>query len=495
MNESQLKRANVVLFIAVFVASFFGFVGMMSLLANADYSGANPPVVIAGIALQAISMIVYLILFIAKRRTRALLYTAAILYSFVYIYMLFSNAGSNSTYPYILPILIAFILFGNSKVVNTVAIVQFVANLAMAVKIVVTTVEIQADIERVMLEMIISILGGLCAIASNRLLKQFNREKQNTIQASADRSTELSEAVVEYAKMVLRDVENTQKDLEDIFETTQSINEALADVAGSTTSTVEAVDEQTRMTTSIQEVISETYEKTTGIVGITAEASEAVSGGVKIVDRLNLTAESSMNAGNEMKEAAEQLQKKSVEVRSITEIILNISSQTNLLALNASIEAARAGEAGRGFAVVADEIRDLADQTRTATESITNILDTLVLEAQSVSEKVEGTVETSREQSELIRDTSQSFMDIQDKMQELNASIQVISNQVNDIHIANDRIVESAETLSASSAEVSARTDEALNTSAMNVDRMSGFRQRMKAVEENIQTLASFTAE
>ncbi|QRF23008.1 methyl-accepting chemotaxis protein [Alicyclobacillus sp. TC] len=73
-------------------------------------------------------------------------------------------------------------------------------------------------------------------------------------------------------------------------------------------------------------------------------------------------------------EEVSRLASSSKEINRILDTIRDLADQTNLLALNAAIEAARAGEAGRGFAVVAQEVRALAEQSRSATLEIDEIV-------------------------------------------------------------------------------------------------------------------------
>lgn len=211
-------------------------------------------------------------------------------------------------------------------------------------------------------------------------------------------------------------------------------------------------DHTSTMTTSVQEMvqtIGEISESTSvAAEGVHQAKHNADKGREVVVDTIdNITQLSERLSSSQ--QSISSLNHHVDQIGDAVNIIQGIAEQTNLLALNAAIEAARAGEQGRGFAVVADEVRALASRTHQSTTEITSVVTAIQSQMQASMTEIGE----CNEQGQLTLKDSEA----------LDASLQLILNDMENIQGNSERIASAIEEQGAVMAQVSDSITE-LNT-------------------------------
>jgi methyl-accepting chemotaxis protein len=268
---------------------------------------------------------------------------------------------------------------------------------------------------------------------------------------------------------------------EQMAATSQEAGQAVNEIASAVGEVAAGAERQARSVDAVRETAEtaagtarHSAERASGAAAAADEARGVARDGAGTAQDAFEAMQAVQDSSTEVTSAIRDLAARSGEIVSIVETISGIAAQTNLLALNAAIEAARAGEQGRGFAVVADEVRQLAEGSQQAAQSIGRLIEQIQAETARVVEVVEAGAERTAAGTDTVRQTREAFSrieaavgDVTSRIEEIaGAAVQIsegtarIQSDVIEVAAVAEQSSAAAEQVSASTQETSASTQE-----------------------------------
>jgi methyl-accepting chemotaxis protein len=235
------------------------------------------------------------------------------------------------------------------------------------------------------------------------VISSIEKSKDLSMRCDESGNDEISKIAYHFNQMVMTFQELIQQVDESVTAMNESCQELSRNAMTASKGVLRQLNETDMVATAVTEMgatideIAKNTELAASKASQTHENAQSGQQGVELtVQKINLLAKQLADSAAVVTE----LERDSVTIGSVLDVIRGIADQTNLLALNAAIEAARAGEQGRGFAVVADEVRTLALRTQTSTQEISSIISTLQARTHSIVNLMHESQQQGRESAE-----------------------------------------------------------------------------------------------
>ena len=262
-------------------------------------------------------------------------------------------------------------------------------------------------------------------------------------------------------------------------ESTQSLTQVVAtinEMAQGNSDQAIMVQGSTEAITKVSDIVSQATAKTEVTADKAKDSLELAKEGQKALEQQSQKVEENNRYTKAVGESIQHLATMTDEIRNIIGVINSIAEQTNLLALNASIEAAHAGDAGKGFAVVAEEIRKLAEQSRSSTKKIEDIVN-------NINVRVNETVNNMNQVKESIRVMDSSALNTKESFDKIFASITELAKISSEVSAALDEINNQTMEI----------TNQATNISSVVEETAAGMQEISAASEEQLASIETIS--
>lgn len=415
-------------------------------------------------------------------------YISSIGYCILYVFVLFTTT-SGAAFTYIVPMIIVICIYANFKLSLVVGVAAVATNVGSLIMTILTTEVSKQTIVDFEIQLAVVIMTALYSIVITNVLVKINNQKMAELDSEKAKIEKMLFNIQDVSKSLNQNVVLVTEKMHGLGESVLTIRNAMQEVSSGSTDTAEAVQVQLLKTEEIQSYI-EKVETASGNISRDLRVTEgSIAGGKEKIDQLIEQVNISDQATNAVSGQLTALNENTEKMQSIIELIDNITTQTSLLALNASIEAARAGEAGRGFAVVATEISNLANQTSTATVSITELIGDISGALNEVIQAISQVIHNSQTQNTCAVETAKSFEQIQNSSASIFTEADSLVEIIKELASANASIVDSIQNISAITEEVSAHAAETYTSSEENSEIVQEVSSLVNELSEKAEQL------